>query len=536
MKQLITIIIITLLICSCKKEKKLIEPVKNDQKSATLILDKSSISSYFISHPEKKTIIQEVALFYKNRDYKYAWTTNNSLNQNALNLRSELSNYNKDFNDNLFNTKQLDSLIVLVKKDSSKTHSEKLELVLTTTFFKYSQKANTGINKTPNQLEWYIPRKKQNNQELLETLISDNNDAIVVEPVNSYYVNLKEKLQIYNKISEEGGFPLIKTEKNLLRIADSDSSLIQVKKRLFLTGDLKNNDKTILFTDSLTIAITHFQERLGLPENGKLDANTILELNKSVEFRIKQILVNLERLRWIPTEIENEYLLVNIPEFKLHVFENKKLVWKTNVVVGKAAKKTIVFKGNISRIILNPYWNIPNSIINNEILPKLKHNSNYLVQNNMEVVSNSGNTIPLASINWKKYTKNVPFIIRQKPGKSNALGKMKFLFPNNFNIYLHDTPSKSLFNRNKRDFSHGCIRVEDPKKLAIHLLKNNKTWTPEKLDKALLSTVDVGIQVKPNIPVYITYFTAWVDNKGNLNFRNDIYNLDEELSKNIIAK
>ena len=284
----------------------------------------------------------------------------------------------------------------------------------------------------------------------------------------------------------------------------------------------------------LVKAIINFQQRVGLPENGQLNFKTIAELNKTVDFRIKQMLVNLERLRWVPVEIENDYLLVNIPEYKLHVFENKKLIWETNVVVGKAARQTSIFKGNISQIILNPYWNVPTSIANNEILPKLKRNRNYLSRNNMEAVA-GGKVVNSAVVNWNKYSK-IPYEIRQKPGKDNSLGKMKFMFPNSYSIYLHDTPAKELFNNNKRDFSHGCIRVENPKKLAIHLLKNNKNWNEINIDNVLKTDVETSIAIAPTIPVYITYFTAWVDVNGNLNFRNDIYNLDDELAKEIFEE
>ena len=225
-------------------------------------------------------------------------------------------------------------------------------------------------------------------------------------------------------------------------------------------------------------------------------------------------MVNLERLRWIPVQMEKDYLLINIPEFKLHVFENSKQVWAANVVVGKTARRTSIFRGNLSQIVLNPFWGIPNSIVQDEILPKIKKNPNYLANNNMEVID--GN-------------------YRQKPGLNNALGKIKFLFPNNYNIYLHDTPSKGLFKENTRAFSHGCIRVENPKKLAYYLLRNEPEWSPEKINNVLLTDTMTNIIVRPTVPVYIAYFTAWVDNTGQLNFRNDLYNLDNKLSKEVFG-
>jgi len=274
---------------------------------------------------------------------------------------------------------------------------------------------------------------------------------------------------------------------------------------------------------------------MGLEENGKLNTQTIAELNKPIDFRIKQMMVNLERLRWVPVVMENEYLIANIPEYKLHVIENNKLVWTTNVVVGKDVKQTTIFRGNVSRIVLNPYWNIPNSIIMGEIIPNIKKNPNYLENNNMEVLSGD-KVVNASNIDWDKYKKTVPYIVRQKPGKGNALGRMKFLFPNNFNIYLHDTPSKGLFNESERAFSHGCIRVENPNKLLLHFLRNDKTWNQEKIDAVLETDKEYGIIIKPTIPVYIVYFTSWVDINGQLNFRDDIYNLDNQLANEIFGE
>lgn len=535
MKNTYLLLTVLFLIFSCKKEA-------TDEKYTDLILEDTSIEIFFKANPENEKIKKEVKLFYKNRDFQYAWFTKNGMTQAVPNFQNQLQNYRNAFNDKTFKNAQLDTLITMIKMnpDASKIdvkQRENLELLLTTTFFKYSEKAFSGINRTPRQLDWFIPRSKKNFQVMLESLILKDENDKTYEPVNIYYSKLKEKLLLYREIKKKGGFPTIKTKKKSISVMQSDSCLIQVKQRLYLSKYLKVNDKTIFFTESLKTAVSTFQQRLGLPETGVLDSKTIIELNRTVDFRIRQMLVNLERLRWVPVEIESDYLLVNIPEYKLHVFKDKKILWETNVVVGQDAKQTTIFKGHVSRIMLNPYWNIPNSIINNEIIPALKRDSKYLSKNNMEVVSFQGEPMNESSIDWNKYTtKKVPFIIRQKPGKDNALGEMKFLFPNSYSIYLHDTPSKGLFDRNKRDFSHGCIRVENPKKLMMYLLENDKTWTKEKVDKVLQTDVETGISVKPNMPVYIAYFTAWVDHKGNLNFRNDIYNLDEQLAKEIFVK
>jgi murein L,D-transpeptidase YcbB/YkuD len=202
---------------------------------------------------------------------------------------------------------------------------------------------------------------------------------------------------------------------------------------------------------------------------------------------------------------------VNIPQFSLTAYNKENIIFKCKVVVGKSTNKTMIFKGDMKYIVFSPYWNIPESIIKKEILPKLQKNPNYLEQNNME---------------WWNGGK-----IRQRPGVDNALGLVKFVFPNSYNIYLHDTPSKHLFNAEKRTFSHGCIRISEPVKMIEYLLQNDSSWNSERIYNAMYGGYERQVQLKKNIPVYIVYFTAFVDEKGLLNFRKDIYNRDEALKK-----
>ena len=541
MKKVYLLLIFSLLI-SCKNDKKqaTLSSIYSKQNYSDLLLNQVAIDSFFVANPEPSSIKNEVTKFYKKRNYQYAWFNKKGMTQAVPNFYNQLQNYSSDFDDQSFHIVQLDTLITLIKTDNSKIKVDKnqnksLELMLTTTFFKYSKKVYGGKVENPHELDWFIPKNKKNYQVVLDSLVISNDNNPSKEPVNQYYIRLKEKLREYRAIQKKGGFPIIVTDKKILEFNQNDSCLVKVKQHLLLTKDLKNNDNTIVFTKELVQAVTNFQKRLGLVENGKIDKKTLFELNKTVDFRINQMMVNMERLRWIPVNMGKQFLLVNIPEFKLHVFESGKPIWSTNIVVGKDAKQTSIFKGNISKIVLNPYWNVPNSIINEEILPKLKRNTSYLSKNNMEVLSGE-KVVKASSINWKKYKKNIPFLIRQKPGKDNALGKMKFLFPNNFSIYLHDTPSKNLFNSSKRDFSHGCIRVENPMKLALYFLKNNKEWNQTKIDSIIETNKEYEIPIKPTVPVYIAYFTTWVDDDGNLNFRNDIYDLDAALAKEIFAK
>ncbi|HTL09588.1 MAG TPA: L,D-transpeptidase family protein, partial [Chitinophagaceae bacterium] len=238
--------------------------------------------------------------------------------------------------------------------------------------------------------------------------------------------------------------------------------------------------------------------------------------NVGVEERIKQIIVNLERMKWMP-ELPVFFIQVNIPSYQLRVIDANKTVLSMKVIVGKTAHKTIIFSDTLKYIVFNPYWNIPSSIIKNEILPAMKKNASYLRRHSMEIIGSSG---------------GYP-IIRQRPGDNNALGRIKFLFPNRYNIYLHDTPSKELFGNNKRSFSHGCIRLRRPFALARLLLTTSNGLTPQAFDPLQDSNKEQWITLTKPCPVFITYFTSWADENGIIHFISDIYGHDKKLASHL---
>jgi len=251
-----------------------------------------------------------------------------------------------------------------------------------------------------------------------------------------------------------------------------------------------------------------------------LSPSLVAELNVPVKYRIEQMLVNLERMRWMPRVEGGVRLVTNIPEFKLHVYDGQNELFNMKIVVGKAVHNTVVFNDEAEYVIFSPYWNVPASIVRKEILPAIRRNRNYLARNNMEQTGTL-NGLP---------------VIRQRPGDDNALGRVKFLFPNSYNIYFHDTPAKSLFEQEKRAFSHGCIRLEQAKKLAEFLLRNDKEWNDEKIFDAMHSDSEIWVKLKEKIPVYILYYTSWVDNDGLVNFRDDIYGHDKKMMKRMFTK
>jgi murein L,D-transpeptidase YcbB/YkuD len=296
---------------------------------------------------------------------------------------------------------------------------------------------------------------------------------------------------------------------------DTGLVIATIRKKLAQTGDLDVDNRSQVFDASLTEAVKNFQFRYGMKEDGVIGQAVLREMNKPLSFRIRQILVNMERTRWMGSDPKGDHLVVNIPQFQLMVYENDTVSWSCRVVVGKEANKTAIFQGALKYIVFSPYWNVPPGIMTKEILPELRKNPNYLDRLNMEWHGDG---------------------IRQRPGPSNALGKVKFLFPNSFNMYLHDTPAKFMFNQEKRAFSHGCIRVSEPKKLAIHLLKGDPSWSVSRIDSAMNAGTEKYVILKKTVPVSIVYFTAWADEKGRIHFRDDIYNRDERLMEMIFLK
>jgi len=331
------------------------------------------------------------------------------------------------------------------------------------------------------------------------------------------YSLLQNALNRYEEIARSGGWQKINATKKFYQQGESAQAVRELKARLRATGDFESDDTSKLFTPELTAAVKKVQQRYGYKQSGVVDAALIKELNVPVQTRIAQLQVNMERVQSLPPATAGTRLIANIPEFKLHVFEGDRHVFDMNVVVGTTANKTVTFNDEMKHIVFSPYWNVPPSIVKNEILPHMKRSRDYLWRNNY-VQTGTENGLP---------------VIRQLPGPKNALGQVKFLFPNSHNIYFHDTPAKSLFELRKRAFSHGCIRLAEPAKLAEYLLRDNPEWTPAKISKAMNAGKEQWVNLSEPVPVSITYFTAWVDNEGSLHFREDIYGHDKAAAKRV---
>ncbi|PUZ28234.1 murein L,D-transpeptidase [Chitinophaga parva] len=508
------------------------------------VVDSNALNKFLDSSSLYKHYANEVRDFYAKREYHYAWVDHDTMTEQAGNFINMVETDPALGNGTSgLQNKQLNELYNEIGVDSGKVNPgdpriAKLEMMLTAHFFLYADKVWGGMTSdSARALDWYIPRKKLDMGSVLQSMISQKSGSFTSdEPVNQQYKLLRDQLKKLADIEQEGHWDTIAVSKATIKSGQHSPVISQVKNKLHAFGDLADADTSQTFTPALDSALRNFEDRMGLKVDGQITPAVVNALNVPLKNRMEQILVNMERLRWVPADPSGDYLLVNIPAYKLYVYEDGKLAWSCNVVVGKPGGSTVIFTKKMQYVVFSPYWNVAPGILAHEVLPAVKRNPGYLARENMEVVTGSGKVV--TGVNFSKYTgSNFPYIIRQRPGGKNALGKVKFLFPNEYNIYLHDTPSKGLFNATNRSFSHGCIRVQEPEKLANWVLRKDSVWNADKIHAAMNAGKEKYVQLKGDeqVPVYISYFTAFVDSKGRLNLRNDVYGHDAQLAKLLFA-
>jgi L,D-transpeptidase YcbB len=491
-----------------------------------LFLDSLDLEKYLAKNDINDTISRRMRSFYNARNYQYAWFAGDGLTEQARGFWN-MHNYHTTYGeDSLLKDKTLkknmDRLIAEegLSVSTSNNTIRDTEFKLTEHFILYvMNNVEDGYIKRK-EMERFIPAKKQDIMALADSLLNKKHkDNKYYEDVNESYKLLKQQLAVYYKIAREGGWNSITAKAKQLKKGSSLPAVVDLKKRLQLTGDMGGSDTTQLMNDELAAGIRSFQSRHGYTPTGIITDELINDMNVPVEKRLQQILLNMGRMQWMVQEPKGQMIVVNIPEFILHVKEGKNKVFDMDVVVGKEGHNTMMFSGNLTQVVFSPYWNVPANIVEKEILPAIEKDPDYLEKQEMEIVK-SEDSLP---------------VIRQLPGEKNALGKVKFLFPNSFDIYFHDTPSKSLFKKDKRAYSHGCIRLSDPAKMANYLLRDNAQWNAEKIDEAMNSGKEKYVKLPKAIPVLITYYTAWVGDDGLLHFADDIYDHDKNLVKKMFT-
>jgi len=356
-------------------------------------------------------------------------------------------------------------------------------------------------------------------------------------PQHYHYAALKTALEQYRKIAEKGEWPKV-TEGASLRLGDNDERIIAVRKRLQFTDPLLETPQDAApatYDPQLEAAVRVFQQQHGLEVDGIIGKKTIAAMNITVADKIEAIRINMARWRWQAHDLGPKYVLVNIANFSLRAFQGQNTILDIPIIVGKKQNETPVFSAKIRYLDFNPFWNVPTSIAKKEELPELRKNSNYLIDNHIRLFSSwQEGAVELDSteIDWQTVSTGQisAYKLRQDPGPWNALGKIKFVFPNRYSVYMHDTPAHNLFNRNQRSFSHGCVRVSDVLSLAIFLLEDQGAgWDPEKI-KEIYNQDERKVVILSNpVPVHITYQTTWVDKSGTIHFNKDIYARDERL-------
>lgn len=355
-----------------------------------------------------------------------------------------------------------------------------------------------------------------------------------VAPTLADYDRLRGALAAYRTILARGGWPTVPDGPGL-KLGSTGPRVVALRNRLLATGDIGPEiaPDAAIYDEVLEAAVKAFQRRHGIDDDGKVGPRSLEELNIPVESRIDQIRANLERVRWVFRGIEDAFIIVDIAGYRLDLVEKGEIDWATNVQVGKARHATPVFKSTLKYIEFNPTWTIPPGILRNETLPAIRKDPSYLSRNNMSVVTMKGSIVDPATIDWAATAgKGFPYMIRQEPGARNALGQVKFIFPNPYMVYLHDTPSKGLFARTERAFSHGCIRTQNPLDLAERIL-DDQGWNRARIDKVIESRKTTRVNLENPVTVMLLYWTANADEDGTVSFRKDLYGRDARIIKGL---
>jgi len=357
-------------------------------------------------------------------------------------------------------------------------------------------------------------------------------DVTRPEPLSLQYQRLRAALSDYHKIELRGEWPAV-PEGASLRRGMSATAIGLLRQRLRATNDLKAGDnEDPLFDRDLELAVRHFQKRHGIAEDGIVGRQTRAALNVPVDQRIEQLHINLERRRAMSDDLGSHYIFVNLADYVLKVVKDERTVLTMKIVVGTPYRQTPLFSAAMAYIDFNPFWNIPDRIAREEIVPRVRQNTNYLTEQGIRIFSGwdeQASELAPDQVDWRAVGgKSFPYRLRQDPGPLNPLGQVKFMFPNSFDVYLHDTPAKQLFTADVRAFSHGCIRVEKPVLLAAHLLPG---LSGEEVRQIMSAGKRRIFHLAKPIPVHLTYLTAWVNKDGTVHFRKDIYGRDRLLTK-----
>jgi murein L,D-transpeptidase YcbB/YkuD len=465
--------------------------------------------------------------FYRRRFWRAAWVSPSDLLERGWSLRQALARSDEEgLPRERYHLDAIQRLVVKLQGEGDQAMPDSLkapylasvDVLLTEGFNRYANDLVTGVlDPKEAGIEWRIPRGRPLEERVLAEVVRGTPPTQVVarlRPGVPYYDRMRQALIEYQQLAARGGWPTVPGGAKLA--AGSRNSAVSLLRTRLIAGlDKKEaalaqrgaGDPTLYDAD-LKQAVAHFQERHGIEGDGAVGASTLRELNHTVQERIEELKLNMDRWRWLPERLGDRYLIVNIAGFELEVVDQNRVIENMNVVVGQPSWKTPVFADTMEHIVVNPYWNVPPNIYRQEIAPAIERDPTYLTRHNYERTRDG---------------------VRQRPGPGNALGQFKFIFPNKDDIYLHDTPADHLFSRNARAFSHGCIRLERPADLARLITRLQTNRNPEDVVRMAGGTTERWIKLERKLPVYILYFTVWAEEDGTVRFHHDVYGRDEQL-------
>lgn len=496
--------------------------------------------TYARHDPEGQKLWKGTKAFYEQREFRPAWIEGTSPRPQMKGLMRALRAAEREGLDSeLYTVSMLEARHkeatsgFLTEKGFDPAEAGALDVWLTYLYMRYASDLADGLsNLVHADKAWQIAPEKFDPRAYLEKALTANRieeSLAELTPRTAEYDRLRQLLAQYREQKAKGGWPLVPAVK--LKPGQKSPHVAALAARLAASGDYTGPRPPAGVPSSYSLplqeAVKVFQRRHGLADDAVVGPAVVAAMNVPIDRRIEQVAMNLERWRWLPRDLGDRYILVNIPEMWLDVYEGGKNPLSMRVVVGKTDTPTPIFNDRMTYLVFSPYWNVPPSIAEGETLPALMNDPTFLARNNMEVVDASGNVVDPATIDLND---PAAYRFRQKPGTSNSLGLVKFMFPNQFNVYLHDTPAESLFARATRSFSHGCVRVEDPVALAQYLLRDQPEWTAEHIREAMHAGEERTVKLKTPVPVYLGYWTARVRPDNTVQFRPDVYGIDRRLS------
>ncbi len=502
--------------------------------------------------------------FYREREFRLGWFKDHQLVPQAETMLGVIAKAKDDGLDpKKYQDSALPKLLTEFKtvQDSARRNQleRQIDVALSGTYFSWASDYYRGVanpRDTKNDA-WKVKHNKIKLDRALLTILRERESTYPYydfAPLHPEYNNLKKALSLLRARQQAGGWPALPATTNL-KPGQASPEVGLLRQRLLgnetagpaapptapgqalpVVNKEPAPTSAEVYSPELVEAVKGFQRDAGLPTTGIVNGETLRQLNVPLTARINQVILNMERWRWLPKKFEPDYLLVNIPEYRLRVYEEGKEAMTMRVIVGKTLNATPVFSDKMEYVVLSPYWNVPFSIIDKELRPKLAANPQAVLDRlDMEVVKGYGRkatVIDPATVDWANVTPaTFKYTLRRRPGPKNDLGQVKFIFPNSNDIYLHDTPHGELFSQTARNFSHGCVRVEKPVELATYLLRKFPQWDRATIEDTISQRHEKYITLKEKLPVYLVYLTAWADANGHVHFRNDIYGHDKSLAK-----